>query len=150
MYGCDADNMFAIWSMMKNSPYKLLLYTFIVSVAIFAYTIRIFEHPISDVSGSNLHSFANSTWLVIVTMTTVGYGDFYPKTDAGRFIGIIIALWGVFFVSLAVATLNEVLLFNSGEEKSYNLLEKLLVKEELRIKASGVLASAYKQRVINK
>lgn len=52
-------------------------------------------------------------------MTTVGYGDFYPKTDAGRFIGIIIALWGVFFVSLAVATLNEVLEFNSGEEKSY-------------------------------
>ena len=44
-------------------------------------------------------------------MTTVGYGDFYPKSNIGRLVGIIIAFWGVLFVSLFVVTLTNLLDF---------------------------------------
>ena len=54
---------------------------------------------------------ANAFWVTIVTMTTVGYGDFYPKSHMGRLMGIIISLWGVFFVSLFVVSLTNLLNF---------------------------------------
>lgn len=58
-------------------------------------------------------------------MTTVGYGDFYPKTNIGRIVGIIIAFWGVFIVSLFVVSLSTMLEFDSGELKAFLLNERL-------------------------
>lgn len=56
-------------------------------------------------------------------MTTVGYGDFYPKTNMGRLVGIVIAFWGVFIVSLFVVSLSTMLDFDTGEKKVINLFK---------------------------
>lgn len=50
-------------------------------------------------------------------MTTVGYGDYYAKTLMGRIIGLIIAFWGVFIVSLFTVTLANLFEFDQGEMK---------------------------------
>jgi hypothetical protein len=64
----------------------------------------------------------NAVWNIIITLTTVGYGDLYPKTIFGRVVGIIVCFWGMFIVSFFVVSLNTMLTFNANEEKSYNLL----------------------------
>ena len=58
-------------------------------------------------------------------MTTVGYGDLFPKTNIGRIVGIVIAFWGVFIVSLFVVSLSTMLEFDSGEQKAFLLNERL-------------------------
>ena len=78
----------------------------------------------------------NCMWNVIITLTTVGYGDLYPKTLMGRIVGVVIAFWGVFIVSFFVVTLNNMLTFSPNEEKSYNLLLRLYYKQELKLKAT--------------
>jgi hypothetical protein len=85
-------------------------------------------------------------WNVIITLTSVGYGEFFPKTFWGRIVGIIICFWGVFIVSFFVVTITQLLLFTGGEDKSYNLLLKLHHKGELKKLAVGVLQSAYLHR----
>ena len=42
-----------------------------------------------DAPNSNIKSFSDSIWFMIVTLTTVGYGDFSPTTGSGRLVGII-------------------------------------------------------------
>jgi voltage-gated potassium channel len=37
----------------------------------------------------------DAIWYLIVTMSTVGYGDLYPVTDLGRLIGSVIIVVGV-------------------------------------------------------
>jgi len=39
-------------------------------------------------------------------MTTVGYGDYTPKTDIGRIIGALCVSWGVLIVSVMVVVLT--------------------------------------------
>lgn len=64
-------------------------------------------HGITD--GQDLENFANALWLTIITMTTVGYGDFYPRTLFGRIIDVFLIIWGIFIVSLMVVVLTNTL-----------------------------------------
>jgi hypothetical protein len=45
--------------------------------------------------GANITSASDALWYTIVTISTVGYGDQFPVTDAGRFIGTTIIVIGV-------------------------------------------------------
>ncbi|GMM92333.1 ion transporter [Qipengyuania sp. MTN3-11] len=45
-------------------------------------------------------SIPRALWWAVITLTTVGYGDAYPITTAGRFIGAFVAVGGVLLVAL--------------------------------------------------
>lgn len=44
---------------------------------------------------ANIKTASDAIWWVYVTITTVGYGDKYPVTNAGRLIGMVVMLVGV-------------------------------------------------------
>ena len=50
----------------------------------------------------------NPYWWAIVTMTTVGYGDFYPTTPAGRIFAVLIMFMGISLVSLLTASISSI------------------------------------------
>jgi voltage-gated potassium channel len=45
--------------------------------------------------GANITTASDALWYVIVTISTVGYGDRYPVTAEGRIIGVVIIIVGV-------------------------------------------------------
>ena len=45
--------------------------------------------------GANIETATDAVWYLLVTMSTVGYGDQFPVTDAGRLIGSLIIVVGV-------------------------------------------------------
>lgn len=147
MSGTSASFMFSVKSLMKKKPYSVLLTSLVVSVALFGFVLRIFERPLSAASGQDFNSINNAFWVTLITMTTVGYGDFFPKSNIGRFVGILIAFWGVAFVSLFVVTLTNLLLFENGEEKSFILLQRLKSKDALKKEAVNVITAAYRSKV---
>jgi voltage-gated potassium channel len=59
---------------------------------------------------ANIHSASEAMWWVYVTITTVGYGDHYPVTNAGRMVGIMVMTMGVgLFGTLAGYIANKLL-----------------------------------------
>jgi hypothetical protein len=113
---------------------------------LFGYQLKVFEGPLSVVSKQNFNLFSNSMWNVIITLTTTGFGDIYPKSLLGRFCAMVICFWGTFMVSFFVVTVNNMLTFSASEEKSYNLLLRLHFKEELKRYAVNVLSCAFVHR----
>ena len=79
---------------------------------ILAYILRIFEIPYFrgvDKGADTymaLDPYFNSVWCIVITMTTVGYGDISPSTLPGRCVAMIAALWGAFLISLLVVTMS--------------------------------------------
>jgi voltage-gated potassium channel len=45
--------------------------------------------------GANITTASDAVWYVIVTISTVGYGDQFPVTNRGRFLGAVIIVIGV-------------------------------------------------------
>ena len=57
----------------------------------------------------------NGFWDVIIIMTTVGYGDFYPKTYLGRFVAVVACLMGQFFISLMIMAMANTSAFTNDQ-----------------------------------
>jgi len=51
-------------------------------------------------------SIPSCMWWALVTMSTVGYGDVYPKTGVGKLIGIICALCGILALALPITVIG--------------------------------------------
>ena len=51
------------------------------------------------------NSVWDGIWWALVTVTTVGYGDLYPKDVVGRLIAILVMLLGIGFISVLTATI---------------------------------------------
>jgi voltage-gated potassium channel len=60
----------------------------------------------------------DGVWWAIVTVTTVGYGDTFPHTDAGRIIAIVVMFVGIGFIAVLTAAAAERFLRVQREERS--------------------------------
>jgi voltage-gated potassium channel len=58
-----------------------------------------------DAPGASITSFGEALWWAIVTVATVGYGDAYPVTLAGRLYAVLLMAGGVAIVGTASATI---------------------------------------------
>ncbi|HEX4525731.1 MAG TPA: ion transporter [Gaiellaceae bacterium] len=59
----------------------------------------------STIDTGDFKTFWDGTWWAVVTVTTVGYGDVYPTSVAGRIVAIIVMLVGVGFLAVLTATI---------------------------------------------
>lgn len=86
-------------------------------------------------------SVPETIWFVGVTMTTVGYGDMYPSTWAGKLVcgGIIIC--GILFLAMPLAIVGNTFsdVWQSRHvEKFQSLVQQLLTENDINHDARGV------------
>ena len=72
-----------------------------ITSVFFATLLYFIESDVLDISSSNnFKSIPDSFWYTVITATAVGYGDMYPKTSYGKFVGSILASVGLLLFCL--------------------------------------------------
>jgi len=77
-------------------------------------------------------------------MSTIGYGDYYPKTLPGRSVILFTSICGVFISSLLIVSLSLRLQMQPGENKSHVVLTRLGKQSKLREEAAQAVAQTAK------
>ncbi len=72
-----------------------------------------FESRSSD---ANILTGGDALWWAIVTITTVGYGDFYPVTPLGRITGVFVMFSGVGIIGALASILASMLVSPSSSD----------------------------------
>jgi len=83
----------------------------------------------ADGSPEDFPSIISALWWSIVTMTTVGFGDTYPRTTAGKFVGFVAMLVGMILIAVPVAIVGnkfQEVYENSGDEEATQRSRKLM------------------------
>ena len=86
---------------------------------------------------ANITSGSDAIWWAIVTITTVGYGDYYPVTFAGRIIGVLVMFSGVGIIAALASVLTSIIIpppKGAAQPESIQAIERAtqerLAKEE--------------------
>ncbi len=79
-------------------PLVLVIVIFIGSIGIF-----IIESPYEN---SKINSFLDAIWWTVATLTTVGYGDVIPVTDAGKIMAIFFMLFAIGFLLIFLSVIG--------------------------------------------
>lgn len=74
---------------------------------------------------ANIHSYADALWWAIVTVTTVGYGDQYPVTAAGRGVAVVLMLTGIGLVGVLSAAIASYFVGQQSSREMTELRERL-------------------------
>ena len=91
----------------------------------------------SQAADANITTGGDALWWALVTITTVGYGDFFPVTTAGRTTGAFVMFAGVGIIGALASILASILVPQSKtEEEPIDPAATPMVQEELvRIRA---------------
>ena len=131
------NNIFLIKLFIKKQPIWFFIFMFFLTVCLFSFVIRLCEISLAvEEQTLGFESFIITVWVVIVTLTTVGYGDYYPKTVPGRFLGFILCIWGIVEISIIVVVLFELLVLNYSESQALYLFNKLEKNKKLKAMAT--------------
>ncbi|OWF53702.1 potassium voltage-gated channel subfamily C member 3-like [Mizuhopecten yessoensis] len=89
-----------LWLAVKASVRELILLAMFILLAITIFACFIYCAEIF-----NENSFDNAViglWWALITMTTVGYGDFFPESWPGYIVGGVCALTGIILIGMPV------------------------------------------------
>lgn len=87
---------------LKKEELLLMFFAIMILLVISSSLIYKAEH---DVQPEAFASIPAAMWWSIVTLTTVGYGDVYPVTNWGRFLGSIVVILGIGLFALPTGVL---------------------------------------------
>jgi hypothetical protein len=140
----DENLMFIIKCLIKKNPYIFFVVSLLISILVFSYSIRLCELPLAiKLNSESFQSYMLTIWMIMITMTTVGYGDYAPKTISGRVLGFFLCIWGIFLMSMIVVILFQSLELSYEEKQALVIFNKLEAKKPLTKAAAEVITEVW-------
>jgi voltage-gated potassium channel len=75
---------------------------------------------------ANIGSYPDALWWAVTTITTVGYGDRFPMSPAGRGVAVVLMIAGIAMFGVITATIAAYFVEQKAEEDLAGRLDRIL------------------------
>ena len=93
------------------------------------------------IEDSQINTFGDALWWAVVTVTTVGYGDFAPVSVEGRIIAVVMMLLGIALIGVVTASVAAAFVRLTSEGEELDDEEREVVRHEQLLKRIDRLES---------
>jgi voltage-gated potassium channel len=104
---------FYLRNVFRNPPVPMRIFVLLWTILVYGTTGFLYF----ELSDNPDLSWSDGLWYTVVTMTTVGYGDYFPKTTGGRFlVGWPIMAFGIGLLGYALSVIAAALITSKSKE----------------------------------
>ncbi len=114
--------------MWREIWYEMMI-IFMIFIQVLLVTWVLF-YAVEHSSNPGVKNIFDGIWWAVVTFTTIGYGDIYPVTIAGRIVGMVLAITGIGLVALPTGIITSAFIRALRSEKKISELVDNLEEEE--------------------
>jgi voltage-gated potassium channel len=100
-------------------------YVLLIAIAVIIGAAALIYEFERGVEGSNIASFADALWWAATTITTVGYGDRFPVTAAGRGVAVALMVAGIAVFGVITASVAAYFVEHDTEPQADEIATKL-------------------------
>jgi hypothetical protein len=145
--------LFSFRAMMEAAPVAFVATVMSITIICLSYAIRVFERPLCrewegihercQPYADSYEHFTTAMWNILITMTTVGYGDIYPVSHGGRAVAIVACFMGVVLVAMLVTGVQSLSKFEPDELRAFNALHRSAGRRRFRAAAARMIRGAW-------
>ena len=142
--GTESNLLFTVKCEFQHARPRFVIIFVSLYILVFGFLIRLCERSFMQLSNYDWDYVWNAFWIVIIDMTSVGYGDMVPVTNFGRTIIGIVAIGGGAITSLIYIVFFQTTNFDVKQEKAYERIKVYQSKKELKSKATKCVGLSLK------
>jgi len=157
-FNCKPTMLFIMKCFIKSNGFLFMTYSMIHTILILSYFLRMYDNTFFDYTGNNetgyiyseenkyyyFNNFSNSMFMVIESLTTVGFGEFSVETHIGRLIIIISVFIGQFVTSLIIILVMNSAEFDKNQQRSFILLKRFMYRQKLKSISARIISISAK------
>ncbi|XP_061186639.1 small conductance calcium-activated potassium channel protein 2-like [Saccostrea echinata] len=136
------NSAFIMKYLLFRYPFKFVIAILMIVLITNSYAMQTCESY--TFPGSEMTSFLNSLWLVMITFLTIGYGDFYPVSFCGRCVSASTGFLGIGLTGFIFSVFVHQFEMNRDEKYLLKFSKEEKRKQQRRIAASNVIKCFYK------
>ena len=142
--------LFVLRSELQEHPIVISSLLLGLTVVVFGYCIRgceiAFAKDVPIIYFQDWTNIFNGMWCVLISIITICYGDFVPRTILGRCFCIIATFVGMILYTLIISNIHSYFFMSNEEKGAYDELQQMKMERKVKTNALEMIIGFYRLR----
>ena len=142
--GLALTKVSSLQAYLLSHPFLCIFSAYIFAINWLGYFTFVLERRFAVIHGMPVLSIAQVQWMMVITITSVGYGDTTPKSPAGKLVMSVISISGVLLAGIFISVTQKFLEVPENEKKIFETINRQKLVKSREIAAVRLIQTSWR------